>query len=164
MTMNNKMFKIGFFILLVLNIVLMTLFVMAPKPLRPESGRSQSSIKDEISSELGFTEEQKVRFDEMAMNHREAIRNLEGQERSLMKSFFGRLVSENTNQEKEILLGQIVQLERDKIEITYAHFEELKGICTGEQLTRFDKVLSRIVPILINSPGAPPPGGRGRPN
>ncbi len=162
--MNSKMYKIGFFILLALNMVLMVLFVMGPKPPRPEKGRPESGIKDEISHELGFTDEQKVKFDEMAINHREAIRNLEGRERKLMKSFFEQLASENSNQKKESLLGEIVQLERDKIMVTYNHFEELKGICNVEQLTRFDKVLSRIVPILTNSPGGPPPIGKGKPN
>lgn len=158
------MYKIGFFALLAINIALMVLFALGPKPPRPEGGSSQLGIKEEISRELGFTEAQKARFDEMAMNHREAIRSLEGRERDLMKSFFERLATENSNQDKETLLQEIVQLERDKIMVTYNHFEELKGICNEEQLTKFNKVLSRIVPILTNAPGAPPPGGKGRPN
>lgn len=163
--MNSNMYKIGFFILLVLNIVLMILYIMGPPmPPRPEGGRSKSDVKDEISRELDFTEEQKARFDEMAFNHREAIRNLDEQERKLLKLFFEQLTKENANQEKEVLLEEIVQLERNKIMTTYTHFEELKGICTVQQQTRFDKVLSRIVPTLTNSSGGPPPAGRGRPN
>lgn len=162
--MNSKIYRIGFFALLAINIVLMVLFILGPKPPRPEHGRPQRDIKDQISHELGFTEEQKAKYDEMALKHREAIRNLEGRERKLMKSFFGQLASENSNQDKETSLEEIVQLERDKIMVTYNHFEELKGICNVEQLKRFDKVLSRIVPLLTNSPGGPPPGGKGRPN
>lgn len=148
--MNSKMYKTGFFVLLVINIALVILFVSGPKPPPQESG-----IKDEISRELGFTEEQKVMFDQMAINHREAIRELENKERELVRSLFEELALENTPGDKEELLHKIVQLERDKIAITYNHFEELKGICNEEQLTKFNRVIEQVVPLLTNSSAKP---------
>lgn len=153
--MNSKMYRIGFFALLTINIALMVLFVLGPKPPRPEGGGPESGIKDEISRELGFTEAQKARFDEMAINHREAIRSLEDRERKLIKTFFEQLASTNANGNKEEQLQEILQLERDKIMVTYNHFEELRGICNEEQLTRFDKVMERVVPVLTNSSERP---------
>ncbi|MEQ9210449.1 MAG: hypothetical protein RLN96_11505, partial [Pseudomonadales bacterium] len=49
--MNNKMYRIGFFVLLVINIALIVMVVMRP---RPPIG--QVGIKEEISRELNFTE------------------------------------------------------------------------------------------------------------
>jgi hypothetical protein len=148
--MNSKMYKIGFFILLIINIGLVVLFVLGPKPPRPESG-----IKNEISREMGFTEEQKAAFEQMAMNHREAIRKLDQQERQLVGSFFNQLSQPQPNEPNEELLQEIMQLEKDKIMITYNHFEELKGLCSEEQRVRFDRVIQRILPALTNSSERP---------
>jgi len=148
--MNSKIYKIGFFILLIINIGLVVLFVLGPKPPRPESG-----IKNEISRELGFTEEQKAAFEQMAMSHREAIRKLDQQERQLVGSFFNQLSQPQPNEPNEELLQEIMQLEKDKIMITYNHFEELKGLCSEEQRVRFDRVIQRILPALTNSSERP---------
>ena len=77
------MYRIGFLILLVINVALVVMFVMRPRP-----PMGQVGIKEEISRELNFTETQKAAFDEMAKAHRESIRALERQEHKLMKSFF----------------------------------------------------------------------------
>jgi len=156
--MNNNIYKIGFFILLVVNVALVVFLVLEPK----RSPHSQG-IKDEISRELGFTEEQRTRYDEMAMIHREKVNEIEKRERILIRSFFNQLALENTSTEKEKLLDEILVLNRKKITATYTHFEQLKKICTEEQLTKFDKVISRIIPVLTNS-SERPPINPGRPN
>ncbi|WP_421898012.1 hypothetical protein [Marinoscillum sp.] len=148
--MNNKMYKTGFFILLVINIGLVVLFALGPRPPRPESG-----IKNEISRELGFTAAQKAAFEQMALNHREAIHTLEKQEGELMGAFFNQLSQTEPNGVNEGLLQEIMQLEKDKIMVTYRHFEDLKGICNEEQLVRFERVIQRILPVLTNSSGRP---------
>ncbi|MEQ9100080.1 MAG: hypothetical protein RIF36_15645 [Imperialibacter sp.] len=153
--MSNKMYRIGFLILLVINVVLVILFLVGPKPPKHQSG-----IKDEIGRELGFTNEQKAMFDEMATAHREAILDLEKQEQELVRLFFEQLGSENISSDKEALLEQMLQLEKDKIMVTYDHFAALKQICTEEQQLRFDDVMRRIIPVLTNSPDRPMTPGR----
>jgi len=158
--MNSKIYKIGFFILVVVNIVLVVVFTM-----RPKMPISQEGIKDHISQDLQFNKEQTEIFEEMAKNHREAMRDLERKEQDLVRSFFHHLSLNHPEGDKEVMLQEILQLKKDKIMITYMHFEELKGICNEEQLAGFDNVLKRVVPILTNSPGKamnpgrPPRGG-----
>ncbi|MEQ9217283.1 MAG: hypothetical protein RLO17_04530 [Cyclobacteriaceae bacterium] len=145
--MNNKMYRIGFFILLVINIGLVVMFVMRP---RPPIG--QVGIKEEISRELNFTETQKATFDEMAKAHRESMRELDRHEHQLMKSFFGQLSSDRAGDNNDSLLQEIIQLEKEKITVTYTHFEELKALCDEDQRTRFDQVINKIIPVLTNAP------------
>lgn len=156
--MNSKIYRIGFFILMAVNITLVVFLVVGPK--RPPQA---AGIKDAISKELEFTKEQRARYDEMAMTHREKVSDLEKQERTLVKLFFDPLEVENSSTEKEKLLLEILALNREKIMTTYTHFEELKAICTDEQLVKFDKVISRIIPALTNS-HEPPPINRDRMN
>lgn len=148
--MNSNTYRIGFFVLLVINIALLVIFTM-----RPEMPMQQRGLKDEISRELNFTEEQKAMFDKMAENHHEAIRELEKQEQELLRSFFQQLSLDYSKENKEAQLEHILQLEKDKIIVTYNHFEELKEMCNEEQLKRFDRVMERILPVLINSSDRP---------
>ncbi|MFZ1808424.1 MAG: hypothetical protein WAU36_14430 [Cyclobacteriaceae bacterium] len=155
--MNNNIYRVGFFALLVINIALVIFLALGPK--HPPLAQG---IKDEISRELEFTAEQKVTYDEMAMTHREKVSDIEKRERTLVRSFFNQLTLENTKDDKERILDEILALNREKIMITYTHFDELKALCTTEQLTKFDKVISQIVPILTNAPQRPPM--KGNPN
>jgi periplasmic protein CpxP/Spy len=148
--MNSNMYKIGFFILLVVNMALVVFLALGPK--RPPQAQG---IKDEISRELDFTKEQRAQYDEMAMTHREKVSDIEKRERALVKSFFDQLELENSSTEREKLLNEILALNREKIMITYTHFEELKAICNQEQKIMFDKVISRIIPVLTNSSERP---------
>ncbi|MTI22210.1 hypothetical protein E1176_14355 [Fulvivirga sp. RKSG066] len=149
--MNNKIYKIGFFVLLVINITIVALIVF--KPMRSMKGRG---IKQEITKELGFTEEQKATFDNLVKSHRKTMRDIDMRERKLVKTYFDQLTAgtiDNSDQEEK--LEEILLLKRKKIEDTYAHFEELKSICTEEQIDEFEEVLSRIVPRLTNAPKRP---------
>ena len=148
--MNNNKYKIGFFVLLVINIVLVAVFSFRPRiPMR------QGGIKEEISIELGFTEEQRSIFDGLANNHRESIHALDKEEQELVRSFFSQLSSDQSNENQEIQIREILQLEREKIMVTYHHFEELKALCNEEQLSKFNRVMERIVPVLTNTSGRP---------
>lgn len=156
--MNKPIYKIGFFVLLAINIGLVVLFSLGPKrpPQRPQA--HQMGIKEEIARELDLSEEQKADFDQMAMAHREKMNQLEHRLTPLMQAYFEQLTQENP--ENEEILEQIQSLNRQKIEVTYRHFEELKGICTDRQLERFDEVMAKILPALSNSgPAGSPPGG-----
>ncbi|WP_157359740.1 hypothetical protein [Algoriphagus mannitolivorans] len=157
--MNKSIYKIGFFILLAINIALMVIFSMGPKrpPQRPMP--NQIGIKDEIARELGFSEEQKSQFEIMAKAHRENITSLEKIERTLISNYFDQLSQENPEEKKIKLMEEIQAINREKIEVTFSHFEELKGLCAPEQLEKFEEVIAKILPAITNSgPAGPPPG------
>ncbi|UZR98954.1 hypothetical protein [Chondrinema litorale] len=143
--MKNNMYKIGFFILIVVNIILVFVFIY-----RPKSTIHQNRLLNEISNELAFTEMQKEMFEEMAKTHSDTIRNLKNQEVELVSLIFEQL-SSTDHSEKEATLQKILDLEKSKIMVTYNHFEELKAICNETQLANFDKVVDRIVPVLTGS-------------
>lgn len=153
--MSSQMYKVGFFILIAMNVLLVLVFTLKPAP-----SHQRRDKKDELGNELRLSEEQKLAFDEMVINHREAIHHLENQERELLSSFFEQLSPENQNENKEALLQEILQVEKDKIMITFNHFEELRGICSEEQLTKFDKVIQQAFPMMKNSGERPNQHGR----
>lgn len=150
--MNSKMYKIGFAILLVINISLIVLFTTKPRPPAHLRGMERKmGIKDDIIQDLAFDDDQMVVFEELVNNHRSAIRELRKKESTLMESYFDQLSSRTGDKSKEAVLNEIMQLKREKIAVTFSHFEEVKSICNKEQLAKFDLVLKQIVPKMINS-------------
>ncbi|WP_424961309.1 hypothetical protein [Ekhidna sp.] len=148
--MNNKLYKIGFFALLIINIGLVVLFIFKPKPHMRQRG-----AREQISQKLAFSDEQEKQFGEMVEIHRQAIREILKEERTLVRSYFEQLSITTGSEDKELLLRQIMKLKKDKIVLTYNHFEKLKSICNEEQLAKFDEVIADVIPRLADSPGRP---------
>jgi len=153
--MNSKLFKIGFFVLLVINMGLVALFVFRPKPHMREKG-----AREQIIQKLDLTEAQEKQFGEMVAAHRQAVRALMSEERTLVRSYFEQLSSTSGSEEKQVLLQQIMMLKEDKIVLTYDHFEALKSLCNEEQLARFDEVIADIIPRLANDSNRPTRRGK----
>ncbi len=160
--MNKKIYPIGFFLMLIVNISLAVFIFQSPKEFpKREKGRS---MRDRIGAELGFSDEQKTMFEQMVKSHREEMRAIEKQERLLVSSYFKNISLDKTDFSSDSVINQINQLKGQKIKATYQHLQKLKGLCTEEQLENFDQVLQRITPRLSGSakgrPEGRPPIGR----
>ncbi|MEQ9306861.1 MAG: hypothetical protein RJQ14_23295 [Marinoscillum sp.] len=149
--MTSKQYQIGFFILLAINIVLVVVFTLRPKPPIAPGGFREVIVKD-----LNFNEGQKTQFDQMARNHHDAIRDIEEKERRLVEAYFNQLHSQNTGDPDEVVLNEILQMEEAKITVTYSHFEELKSLCSDDQLAKYDQLMGKMIQTLLGEKGTPP--------
>ncbi len=147
--MNKKIYPIGFFLMLAINIALISFIALSPSKTQHERKRG---MKDHIGSQLGLSDEQKATFEQMVKNHRLRIRDIELQERALIGTYFKNLTVEEPISSDSVL-AEINTLKKQRIQITYQHLEDLKSLCNEEQLEKFDTVLQRIIPMLTGSPG-----------
>ncbi|WKV12427.1 hypothetical protein [Marivirga harenae] len=149
--MNNKIYKIGFLVLLVINIAMLVLFV-----LKPDRSRSKEGIKEKIAMQLDFTEDQKSSFGEMVDKHRNAIRTLNDQERKLTDQYFSQLQSSSSATEnlakQEATFQEIMNVKSKKLSTTYLHLDDVKSLCNDEQLEKFDAFLKQVIPRLTGAP------------
>ncbi len=161
---NSKVYKIGFFVMLVINIAVMTFLLIGPPPPQHEPGvPHHQDIKDEISDRLKLTAEQKEKYLELAVEHREELRTIERSQKELASQYLGFLKTTGVPEaEMEEVLSQLSQLESAKIDATYEHFEELKKLCTTSQLADFDNIMDQVIRVLLDraNKNAPPPRGR----
>lgn len=155
--MSSKLFKTGFFILLAVNVALIVV-TMLPKQKRPPMNKNRRDIKDEISETLGFNEQQKKTFEELAKAHNSQMKALEADEKKLITQYFNRIMQESNGEEKAIL-DQIKQTQENKINVTYEHFEDLKKLCNKEQMEQFDDIVKKLIVIIAgqNQQMPPPP-------
>ena len=147
--------------MLAINVALILFIVLSPPGLpRREKARP---MKDHIGNQLGFNDKQKETFEKMVKSHREQIREIEMEERVLIKAYFKNLTIEEQGVSSDSLLSKIMFLKGERTKSTFQHLEELKGLCTEEQLEKYDKVMQRVIPRLTGSRGRPgnrPPGDR----
>ncbi|TRX49026.1 periplasmic heavy metal sensor [Fulvivirga sp. M361] len=142
--MDKKIYTIGFFVLLVVNAFLA--FLIIKRPPHPAAPRD---AKDRISQELNLSEEQKTLFFKMARAHGQQMREIRGEQRAVIKEYFSQLSNKPLGNAKEETLVQILALEEKKLKTTYAHFEELRAICTEDQLARYDEIINEMIYRLL---------------
>ncbi|MEO9483675.1 MAG: hypothetical protein ABJG47_09530 [Ekhidna sp.] len=141
--MSGKIFKIGFFVLLIINIALVSLLV-AKRP----GGPGKGDMRDRLSNQLGLDESQKATFMDMAQAHRNKIREIEKREGELIKSYFDHILNPESIRSKDVILEEIQALKKAKLLATYQHFEALKGICTEEQQVKFEAFMNKVIPMI----------------
>ncbi len=143
MKMNGKIYKVGFFVLLIINIALVS-FVA----LKRQGSFMKRDMRERLSNQLGLDESQKKAFMDMAKLHREKIREIDNQERALLETYFDFLIKPDSLNSKNEILQQIQVLKKAKVLATYKHFEELKEICSDEQQAEFEAFMKRVIPMI----------------
>ncbi|GAB5524629.1 MAG: hypothetical protein Roseis2KO_25010 [Roseivirga sp.] len=144
MTMSSKAYKVGFFVLLLINIALIMVIKFGPKP-----HGSGKGMRDEISLKLNFDEEQNAKFRELVRKHRDQVADIRKEEQTLIKQYFGGLNSDTQELQQDQLVEEINQVQKKKLEVTYAHFQEVRSICTNEQLLLYKELMDEMTQVLI---------------
>lgn len=151
-----KVYKIGLAAMVILNIVLVSLFVQDRPPRRPN--RASSPVMARIIDQLQLDEKQQERFAEMAKTHQETLRRLQRMQKELVREYLAHLKEVEIPEEAENrLLDQIQALEVKKVQLTYNHLNELKGICSPSQSQRFAALVDELSESLLSREKAPPP-------
>ena len=146
--MDKKIYTIGFFVMLIVNAFLA--FLIVKRPPHPAAPRD---VKDRISQELNLSEEQRTLFFKMARAHGQQMREIGSEQRAVIKEYFGQLSNEPLEKANEETLVQILALEEKKLTATYAHFEELRALCTEDQLAHYDEIINEVIYRLLGQKG-----------
>lgn len=141
-------------ILVVLNIAVLS-FIFFHKPLQspPHGLRAFDRL---VIQTLELDEAQQQQFDEMKREHHEAIMQLDKDMKAPVEAYFSLLLTKDTSSvKKEELEQQMATIYKEKLRITYRHFEQLKAICRPEQQQHFDKLIPELMQVM-----QPPPPRR----
>jgi hypothetical protein len=135
-----KVYKIAALFLLVLNLALIAVIVLAP-------GRSDGPPLH-AASHFGFTEEQDERFLNFARAHQNKMIDYNARQTKLLRDYFRQLTTSGAESPTPPA-PEILEIERRKIESTYAHFLEVRSLLTPEQERQYptfvDTVLARVL-------------------
>ena len=152
--MRKNIIPIGLIVMICINILLLFLLFNRPPMLQKQKG----DIMKHIGVKLNLNDQQKKQYFVLAEEHRNKMESLDRKQKDLLKTHFNLLKTDkNDSTYSQTRLTQLSDLEKEKITITYSHFEDLKSILEDEQLTQFDQIIDDILRVLINEQKNPPP-------
>ncbi len=126
-------------------------FVMRPKP-------PAGPFRGQAPEMMQLDQQQRTAFSRMVAQHVRQMEGYNNAQRTLLQTYFDRLLDSTITSNTDTLLRQIQQVERQKIESTYNHFEGVQALLRPEQQAGFERfVRGAMESILTQSRSAPPP-------
>lgn len=138
----SKIYKFATWALLLLNIALLAFFFLAPPP---HMNRGNGPSKGIGKNMLNLDDEQKDLFQASANKHQRLMESLSKDQADLLNAYFDNLITFTDQSQKDSLLSNFTNVEAQKLELTYEHFEEVKEILTDDQLENFEKFISELL-------------------
>jgi protein CpxP len=126
-------------ILTLINVGILTFIVLGPNP-HPEK-----KFDNMIIHELELNNEQIRQFNILKENHHRQIVAIDHEMKETFAEYFNLLTVQNNLLKKDSLEKILSEKYKQKVQITYQHFNDLKGICTEDQR----KKMHGIIPMLM---------------
>ena len=135
--------------LIVLNATILFLFMGGKNPGRPGQG-GQTPRDLQIIEALSLNEEQQENFEILKEEHRGKMRDLNSETDEMLQAYFMLLESgEIYSAQKDSLESEFATLEKEKINVTFDHFQKLKTICNPDQQKEFDAFLPTLIELVL---------------
>lgn len=128
----------------------LVVFMYSHKPPHPMHGEGP---KKEIAQKLDFSPDQLEKYEIIIKEHRSSIKEIESKIRTSKNNLYSLLKSNETDQ-KEDIINNLGELQKE-IEIAhFKHFEKLKALCTEEQMSDFNHLTEELGKLF--APPHPP--------
>jgi protein CpxP len=144
--MNKKRFYLLVVaILLISNGFLLVMFIMGPKGPHHHEGPKMLIVE-----KLHFDQQQIVAYEKLISQHRASIRKHENLLNKAKENLYSQL---NTSSPENDSLYAVIAREHQKIEeIHFDHFEDIKSLCTKEQMPDFKKLTRELADLFEKRP------------
>lgn len=147
--------------MVILNISMIAFFFLTKPPHRglPPGEGGGPPFKNKAIDVLKLDEGQHAIFLKSVQAHREVIQNTDEKQRDLLKPYFYQLIDPEQVVDSDSTLHKFQQLERNKIESTYQHFQEIKSILTPDQQADFEVFMKDALKMILleTEKNQPPP-------
>ncbi len=145
-----KLLKISVVVLVLINLILVAIVFIGGKH-HPPRHHNEKQI---IIERLDLNNDQVDIFEYSIEQHIHAIRAQEKELKRLKKELYLTLKSDDVEREKE-LLEELMKVKKKIEKIHLKHFKEIKGLCTEEQLPKFDALTEDLARIFAPHPPRP---------
>lgn len=130
-----------------------TLFFLASGR-RPEPG---DRFDRTITEVLQLTEGQTRQFNLLKRAHHQEMIRIDREMRSTYEKYFLLLSDTGNIKEKDSLENVLGKKQKEKIQITYQHFNELKSLCSSEQKEKFKELVPLLMHVINPQKNPSPP-------
>ena len=149
----TQLYKYTTWFLLAVNIgmLLFLFFTMRPPPNREEG------LAEHMKQTLNLTSEQMPIFTSSTEKYKQHVNMVSTQQKQILRAYFLTLV--DVPADKEALLLQLQQLEKQKIQNSYQHLQEIKNILSPDQIPDYKQFMAEALEIMLSDkkkPNLPP--------
>lgn len=138
-----KFYKYATIILVVLNLSMIAFFFIIRPKGKPHKGRNVVEI-------LKLDKTQDDTFLKYADTHKASMKELDEQQKALLKTYFQTLTDTTNLTITDSLLMKVQILEKQKIESTYEHLEEVRTILNEEQLPYYQEFMNNVYNRILS--------------
>jgi Spy/CpxP family protein refolding chaperone len=141
--------------LLITNIVMLILFMTNGNPTdKKDAGREQKGLYTLLQKEVGFSQAQLDQYQALRTEQRKNIKPLFDKIRRSKENFYELLYNENApdsalNNDADSIAQTQKQLDLQM----YSHFQNIRKICTPQQVDKFDSSIKKVIVRMISRPG-----------
>ncbi|WP_417602462.1 hypothetical protein [Owenweeksia hongkongensis] len=153
-----EFYKIGLITMVVLNLALVSFLVFNnPQSHSHSHDREDGHFRKRAIQILDLDKEQLKQFKDLATLHHMEMIKMEDQQKELLRPYFNQL-STGDGVLNEDSRRKVSELDRQKLELTYNHFKEVKAILRPNQYPNFEIFLSQAIDeLLMDEKSSPPP-------
>lgn len=129
-------------------------FLLLGKPHGPHPPhmKSEHGPKARIEKRLSFTAEQEKAFQGLIEVHRSQIRAKDEEMMAARNMLYAQL-SDGRTSNKDSLLAAIGSIQQEVEQVHFAHFEQIRGLCTSEQLPAYNELTKELARYFGQSKG-----------
>lgn len=147
-------YKYATWALLFLNLAVLVFFILT-RP-RHHHHPSTKDFRSEVINILNLNDQQQSAFRKLAHEHNQSMIMLKEQQQDLLPPYFANLAEPSESIDPDKILTKFQQLEREKIEVTYQHFQDIKNLLNQEQLPYFKGLMGKLIDELLLEKQVPP--------
>lgn len=150
--------RIHLLVIMVVVLVLLNVgtlgFLVLNRPLGPHPlhMKGEHGPKARIEERLSFTEEQKKAFQDLIEEHQEQIRKKDEEMMAARNILYAQL-SDGEADQNDSLLAAIGRIQEEVEQIHVAHFEQIRGLCTAEQLPAYNELTKELATYFSQPKG-----------
>ncbi len=156
-TSSLKFWRSLSFILIVINVGILILLLNQSSPIFKLRHPHEGGPGKFIVEKLKLNTEQIDQFEILKKSHQKSMRDLNQEGKYLREVYFSGLKSNQVNHQSDSVLNLILENQKEKEQVTFNHFREVKNICNETQKTIFDTILNEILAQLKSFTPPPPP-------
>lgn len=151
-----KFYKYAIAGLILLNIAMIVFFIFTKPKHEPRPPRESNDFQAEIERILDLSSQQRSEFKGLADDHNLKIKSINEQQQKLLPSYFETLTRPSDQTNKDSILSRYQQLERQKLEVTYQHFQDIKSMLNDEQIPQFKEFMKILIDRITGSGNSKP--------
>lgn len=144
-----QFFKLASLVLLLLNAGILLFFWLQRPPRAPGMGGAIGSFETVAIDLLQLDESQAADFQNLAIEHGTRIHAFNQEQNRNLQQYFSTVYRAGDLLLKDSLIMQVEQLEQQKVQFTYQHFEDVRALLRPEQLPQFEVFVTQAVGRLL---------------